>query len=68
MKDTHVPAVPCPGCGAVLMLCTSQVGAVSQCPACQQEIGASVRPITLAQFQDHLTSALNKLNARRSSG
>lgn len=47
VKLTRVPAISCPSC---IMVCTSQVGTVTTCPICRQEIGASVQPFTVNEF------------------
>jgi hypothetical protein len=65
VKTTRVPAIKCPSCGAVLMVCTSQVGSVTACPACQLEIGATVQPFTVNEFREYLADGLKQLKARR---
>jgi DNA-directed RNA polymerase subunit M/transcription elongation factor TFIIS len=67
MKSTRVPAFSCPSCQAVLMVCTSQVGAVTACPACRQEIAASVRPFTVKEFREYMAATLEQFKARRLS-
>jgi hypothetical protein len=67
MKSTRVPAITCPSCGAVLMVCTSQVGAINACPQCRQEISASVLPFTVSEFRKYLTDAIKQLDSGRPS-
>jgi DNA-directed RNA polymerase subunit M/transcription elongation factor TFIIS len=67
MKSTRVPAISCPSCGALLLVCTSQVGAITACPTCRQEIAASVRPFTVNEFREHIAGALKLLKARRAT-
>jgi hypothetical protein len=40
---------------------------MTACPACRQEIAASVRPFTVNEFREYMDSALKQLKARRQS-